>query len=223
MFDKIIKIKEKGYTPDIIFDIGAYKGTWTDDMLKIYPDAEYLLFEAIDYPELKRFSNKPNFKTFNTILNEKETIVDWYEMKNTGDSFCKEMTWHFKGCIPQQRHSTTLNKIISNNQVANKGQKILIKIDCQGAEIPILKGCGIILDRTDFIILEIPFFGKWNENTPSFLEHINFMDSIGFIVFDIADLHIINGYTMQIDMIFINKNHNFIKDVEIKVKFDGLK
>lgn len=35
------------------------------------------------------------------------------------------------------------------------------------------------------------------------------MDSIGFIPFDIADNHIINGFNIQIDMIFISKLHIF--------------
>ena len=47
MFKKLEKLKNKNYTPQIIFDIGAYQGVWTDDMLNIYPNCEYYLFEAI--------------------------------------------------------------------------------------------------------------------------------------------------------------------------------
>ncbi len=94
---------------------------------------------------------------------------------------------------------TILKTILDNN----------IKIDCQGAEIPILKGSVSILERTDFIILEIPLFGQYNEGVPNFLEHIQFMDSIGFIPYDIIDNHYIHGFNIQIDMLFINKKHEF--------------
>jgi hypothetical protein len=93
-------------------------------------------------------------------------------------------------------------------------KNILIKIDCQGSEIPILKGSTTILNKTDFIILEIPLFGQYNKGVPTFLEHIQFMDSIGFYSYDIIDNHYINGFNMQVDMLFINKNHEFNNKVK---------
>jgi hypothetical protein len=65
------------------------------------------------------------------------------------------------------------------------------------------------LEKTDFIILELPLFGQYNEGVPTFLEHISFMNSIGFIIYDIIDNHYINGFNMQIDVLFINKNNIF--------------
>ena len=53
MFDNINIIKEKGYYPDTILDIGAHHGHWTNSMKQIYDNSKYYLFEAIDYPELK--------------------------------------------------------------------------------------------------------------------------------------------------------------------------
>ena len=47
-----------------------------------------------------------------------------------------------------------------------------------------------LLQKVDFIILEMPFFGKYNENIPNFLEYIVFMDSIGFIPYDLYKLKI---------------------------------
>ena len=102
-----------------------------------------------------------------------------------------------------------LNSFVMQNGILQQAKNILIKIDCQGAEIPILKGATSILERTDFIILEIPLFGQYNEGVPTFLEHIKYMDSIGFVVYDIIDNHYINMFNMQVDVLFINKNHEF--------------
>ena len=99
--------------------------------------------------------------------------------------------------------------MILQNNILQDSKNIFIKIDCQGAEIPILKGATNILNKTDFILLEIPLFGIYNEGVPNFLEHIKFMDSIGFIPYDLIDNHYINNFNMQVDIIFINKNHNF--------------
>jgi len=208
MFDKLISIKDKGYYPDTILDIGAHHGNWTNSMRSIYNDSKYYLFEGIEYHELNKFSNT-NIKVYNVLLNDKIELVDWYEMKNTGDSIFKEKSYHFKNCEPIKRETIDLNTHILQNNILKDSKNILIKIDCQGAEIPILKGATSILEKTDFIILEIPLFGQYNEGVPNFLEHISFMDSIGFITYDIIDTHYINGFNMQVDVLFINKNHKF--------------
>tara|TARA_B110001469_G_C9327869_1_gene175119 strand:- start:32 stop:280 length:249 start_codon:yes stop_codon:yes gene_type:complete len=66
-------------------------------MITIYPDAKYYLFEGIDYKELDIFKNNNNVIVYkNILLNDKETEVDLYQEKNTGDSFLKELTHHFK-------------------------------------------------------------------------------------------------------------------------------
>lgn len=206
-----------GYKPSSILDIGAYHGNWTTSMMNIYPDSIYYLFEGIDYKELNKFKNIPNVHVYkNTLLNDKIEEVDWYEEKNTGDSFFKESTKHFANTKPIKRKTIDLNSIVNNDNIL-KNDKIFIKIDCQGAEIPILKGSTDILDRTDFIVLEIPLFGKYNENVPNFLEHIKFMDSIGFTPYDIVDNHYINNFNMQIDMLFINKCHKFNNIVQDKL------
>ena len=209
MFDKINILKEKGYFPDTILDIGAHHGNWTNSMKQIYNNSKYYLFEGIDYSELNRFQNDNNVNVYKILLNDKIDTVNWYQMKNTGDSMFKEKTYHFDNCQVIKRDTIDLNTHILNNNLFKDSKNILIKIDCQGAEIPILKGSTSILEKTDFIILEIPLFGEYNEGVPNFLEHIKFMDSIGFNTYDIIDNHYINKFNMQVDVLFINKTHNF--------------
>lgn len=211
MFTSISKLKENGYEPKTIIDIGAHIGNWTNDCLNIYPKAKYFLFEAIHYEELNRFDGLENIEvTSNTILDETQRQIKWYQMKNTGDSMFREKTGYFNNCEVISRNTTTLNDVIDSTNLEN----VLIKIDCQGAEIPILKGASDVITKTDFIILEMPFFGQYNENVPGFLEHIKYMDSIGFIPYDLCELHHSGNFTIQIDIMFINKNHNLNKTVQ---------
>jgi FkbM family methyltransferase len=208
MFNRLSVLKEKGYYPDTILDIGAHHGKWTNSMKAIYGESKYFLFEGIDYPELEQFRNTP-VKVFNVILNNTIEEVNWYQMKNTGDSIFREKTHFFKDCAVIKRITTTLDTLIAENNMLAESKNILIKIDCQGAEIPILKGGSSILNKVDFILLEIPFFGQYNEGVPNFLEHIVFMDGLGFIPYDICENHYINNFNMQIDILFISKTHSF--------------
>jgi FkbM family methyltransferase len=176
---------------------------------QIFTDSKYYLFEAIEYLELNKFDNDSNVEVYNILLNDKIEEVNWYQMKNTGDSIFREKTKFFKNCEIIKRETIDLNTYILQNNILKESKNILIKIDCQGAEISILKGSSSILEKTDFIILEIPLFGNYNEGVSSFLEHISFMNSIGFITYDIIDNHYINEFNMQVDVLFINKNHKF--------------
>ena len=208
MFDKLNILKNKGYYPDAILDIGAHKGDWTNNMRQIYNNSNYFLFEATNYSELDKLPQN-NVKIFNCILNDKIEEVEWYSIYGTGDSFFKEKSHHYENIEHIKKQTISLNALISQNNILQDAKNILIKIDCQGAEIPILKGSTDIFNKTDFILLEIPLFGQYNLNVPNFLEHITFMDSIGFTSYDIIDTHYINNFNMQIDMLFINKNHSF--------------
>lgn len=212
MFDKLLHLKTLGYSPDTILDIGAHHGNWTRRMKQIFA-CDYYLFEAIDYPQLG------TDKVYNVVLSDKIAEVDWYQMKNTGDSVFREKTHHFKNCEIIKRQTIDLNTLISQENILSESKNIFIKIDCQGSEIPILKGSTSILSRTNFILLEIPLFGVYNEGVPNFLEHIKFMDSIGFVAYDILEHHYINNFNMQIDMLFINKTHSFNTTVNEKLLY----
>jgi FkbM family methyltransferase len=211
MFASLRRLRDMGYVPETIFDIGAHHGIWTASCKNVYPTPSYHLIEAIDYPELN-FIADSNTKVYNYILNDTAKEVEWYEMCNTGDSMFKELNHSFKDCKPVVRDSTTLDLLCKENSIY--AGNTLIKIDCQGAEIPILKGASELLKHTDFIILELPFFGQYNQGVGTFLEHLQFMDSIGFIPYDLCDNHYIYGFNMQIDMIFIRKDHPFTRKVQ---------
>ena len=68
MFDKIHILINKGYIPDMIFDVGAYHGHWTTTMKGIYNDSNYYLFKAIDYSELNRFNDDRNLMFYNILF-----------------------------------------------------------------------------------------------------------------------------------------------------------
>jgi FkbM family methyltransferase len=213
MFHRLEKLKALGYIPDTILDIGACRGLWTYECKKLYPEAIYYLFEPIAYPELEQLrNNSSSTLIFHTLLDESERMVDWYEKRNTGDSMFREKTIHYNDCIPVKRRTTPLSTVIHPFLPSMK--HVFLKIDCQGAEIPILKGVGEILSKTDFILLEIPFFGQYNENVPTFLEHIQFMDTIGYVPFDILEVHTIKNFSLQIDALFISKTHSFHQRVQ---------
>jgi len=216
MIIKALKtLKSFGFEPRNILDIGANKGKWTLEIKKkVFPKAEYTLIDAIDYDEAKKvsFKNK-NINFINILLDELEHNVTWYEKRNTGDSLFKENTGYFDDCKEIKRNTTTLDSVFKKSEFFE-----LIKIDCQGAEIPILKGGKRLVEQASVIILEIPFMGEYNIGALNFYEHINFMENIGYRVFDIVELHRVDNILIQIDIIFIKKGHDFENKVDLIIK-----
>ena len=217
LFERIHQLKSKGYVPDTIFDIGAYHGHWTHDMLHIYPDATFFLYEAIEYHELSsRDFQTAKVRVFsNTLLHETETDVVWYQKKNTGDSMFRENSWVFKDCEKIVRSTTTLDQHCADHHLeVERMGSIFLKVDTQGSEIPILKGGSAIAKKADFILLEVPFFGQYNTGVPSFREHIEFMESIGFVPYDILENHYVCEFNIQVDILFIRKDHPLVDSVK---------
>jgi len=209
------KLQSFGFDAKSILDIGAYKGKWSMEVRKtVFPNSSYTLVEAIDYQELRLLSNRyDNINFFNLLLDEKEQNVTWYEKRNTGDSIFKENTSYFEDSEKIERLTTTLDKSFSSHYTFD-----LIKIDCQGAELPILKGGKKLVQSAKVIILEVPFMGQYNIGVSNFFEHIKYMQEIGYSVFDIVELHRVEDILIQIDLIFIKNGHGFEKHVDQIIK-----
>lgn len=201
----INRLKQLGFNPENILDIGAYHGKWTDNIRMIYPLSNYTLIEAIDYDELNRFENDSRVTIIKKVLSNEEKEVNWYQMKNTGDSLFRENTKCFENCEVIKKNTTTLDSIFSNGEIFE-----FIKLDVQGAELLVLDGGKELIKKAQFITLETPFVGEYNKNAPSFSEYISYMDNIGFVPFDILEYHKINNFILQIDIIFIRKGHELI-------------
>jgi hypothetical protein len=42
----LLRLKQIGFEPAIIYDLGAHRGDWTREASRVYPNAQYFLFEA---------------------------------------------------------------------------------------------------------------------------------------------------------------------------------
>jgi hypothetical protein len=190
----LLKNKHR-FNPKSVLDLGAYHGNWSKTVKNIFPEAEFFMIDAIDYDELK-YCNIP-YKI--SVLYSKKTKVPWYEKRNTGDSIFKETTGHFVNTVETWKDTDTLDSLFEGKQFD------FVKIDCQGAEIPILKGGQELIKKTEVILLELPFAGQYNMGVASFQEHICYMKSIGFLPYDIVELHRASDILIQVDLLFIRE------------------
>jgi FkbM family methyltransferase len=166
--------------------------------------------DAKDYPQRDKHS-----PFIQAILSKEKGEVDWYDIEGgngAGNSYYKETTSHYAETAPVKRTCTTLNILFEENKITNDFD--FIKIDVQGAELDILAGASKLLDNAQVILLEVPFVGEVNKNAPRFLDYISFMDKIGFTCYDLVEIHRHYGMLLQVDIMFIKKNHPILERMQ---------
>jgi FkbM family methyltransferase len=110
-----------------------------------------------------------------------------------------------------QIKTRTLDSIINE---FNFGEVDLLKLDVQGHELEVLKGSINLLKSVEFVLLEMTLM-PISDHEPIFLEVLQFMDAVGFQLYDISSL-IYKPYDKalyQIDGLFVKKDSKYINTI----------
>lgn len=206
--DRLEVLKNKGFFPRVIYDIGAYKGEWTMDVKKIFKSAEFILFEANEQHEfdLKKLGVPYFIKT----LGNREDMVMFYSIGGTGDSVLREQTHHYQQglCNEQMVKMSTLDNVV---HTYNLPLPDFVKMDVQGAEKMIIEGGVAIIRNAEVIILEVGIL-QYNHGAPLIAEMINFMELLGYCVNDFVEFHYLpTRELIQVDILFIKNNSPLIR------------
>lgn len=204
----MILLKNKGFNPQVIYDIGAHKGDWAKETKNVFPNAQFFLFEANPrhQPELAA----TDFPYFLALLGQQEQITSFYSNGSTGDSIFPEQTKHYQGSNYEtaQLQMRTLAGLVEKN---NLPLPDFIKMDVQGAEKLIIEGSPEIIKHAEVIILEAKIL-EYNLGAPMAHEMISLMDDFGYRIQDLVEAHYLpTGELIDIDLLFIKKESNLIK------------
>ena len=198
----LLELQKNGLNIDIIFDIGAYKGKWSELLSNTsLKNKNFYLFEANE--ENKIFLENSRFKSFFKVLSDKKKKVKFFSNSSTGDSYLIEQTSFYK-----EKFKTIIKETITLDELVEK-EKIplpnFIKIDTQGSELDILKGAQKTIEHCSLIYLECPFI-EYNLNAPNLNEYLNYLKSINFFPLDICEIHKMDNIVIQIDILFLKKD-----------------
>lgn len=207
-------LKNKGFNSSFCLDIGACIGEFAHIFKSIWDNnsSDILLIEANKDNEKELMHSGFHYKIA-LLGNEEKEEVDFFKIKNgynTGNSIFKEQTKHYTGdnFTTDKLPMTTVDKLLETHW--NK-KPDFIKMDVQGAELLILEGAKKSLTNCQFILLETQLL-EYNKNAPMISDVFKYMEKIGFQLYDhLANHYLPNGDLMQMDILFINKNSQFIK------------
>jgi FkbM family methyltransferase len=199
-------VKENGFAPQTIVDIGAHVGGWSWLASQIFPLAKFFMIEANPDHEaaLKDSLDQIGQESEYAILllgPEERSATTFYKL-DTGSSALPELTSF-------QRTEVTLPMSTLDGFMHGRECRlpILLKLDVQGFELEVLGGAMDVLARSELVVMETSLI-PYNENAPLFAEVVRFMAQRDFVVFDFCgQLRRETDHALfQADVVFVRKD-----------------
>lgn len=175
---------EMSVKPRVVYDLGACVLHWTSRAKKVWPDAEFYAFEAMEDSEfLFKEKGVPYYIGLFSDQDGKE--IGFYE--NTehpgGNSYYQENTEFSPPAafLFDESHRVVKRSVTLDTAVKLKGFPLpdLIKMDVQGAEMDVLRGAKDSLKNCKDLILELQHV-EYNRGAPLKDEVIAYVESLGF-------------------------------------------
>ena len=175
-------VKENGFVPQTIVDIGAHVGDWSRLASQIFPMAKFFMIEGNpDHDAALKDSVHQigqNSEYAISLLGPEERSATTFCKLDTGSSVLPELTSF-------QRTEVTLPMSTLDGFMSGRECRlpILLKLDVQGFELEVLRGAVDVLARSELVIMETSLI-PYNENAPLLAEVVRFMAQRDFVVFD---------------------------------------
>ncbi len=200
-------LRVNGFSPTNILDIGAFEGEWTRMCQAIFPESNFLMFEAQES------------KT-NILAQQKSSKVDFHigllgpEMNLKSKFYINETV---SSALPETEKNNqdyveipmfTVDEVIRAKGISSVD---FIKLDVQGFELEVLKGATKALENAEVVLMEVSLI-EINKGAPLINEVMNFMSNKDFVCYDICSIvrRPLDKALWQTDLIFVKKSSRLV-------------
>ncbi len=165
----------------VVFDIGANKGDWTREALKINPKLDIFAFEPDPAMraifEANKFSK--NVRCENQGLGaKKERRILYLHKESPGmNSFVKRALFKDSELAPEEVAVTTLDAYCAENHI---GKIDFMKIDVEGFELDVLRGARAMIHEKRISIIQFEYGGTYLDSHSSLKEVFDFFKESGY-------------------------------------------
>jgi len=178
-FNYLVKLKESGFEPKVIYDIGSCVLHWTNKAKLLWPEAKIILFDAFREAEFL-YSNYEYH--MGVLCDQDHREVRFYKNVDYpgGNSYYREVGYENGKLFPKENYTVeigmTLDTVVKTRQFPLPD---LIKIDVQGSEKDILSGGVETLSNATHLICEMQHT-NYNDGAPKVSETLPFIESLGW-------------------------------------------
>jgi FkbM family methyltransferase len=207
------KLKANGFKPEMVVDVGTSNGEFFNECVNVWPDAEYILFDAREESDTSIRQTITDMLIppkvtlyYDTLLGSHNQMATFY-VQNAGSSIFPEDT-----AFPKERTEKSTQKlspILLNHFKKNRYpglQSSFLKIDCQGAELAILAGLEHEISCFEVIQLEVALL-EYNLGAPNVAQVHAYMDRRGYALYDFGSAfgRQTDGAIFHMDWVFVAK------------------
>ena len=208
----LLRLRDYGFAPNGIVDVGAHDGLFARTARRVFPRARILMVEALPEKEsvLRTVARDLGHADHAiALLGEDDGeakpffVVDTAgrpDLVKTGSSTFRENSPFpmLELSIPQRRLDGVL--------AAFDATCPFVKLDVQGAELAVLRGLGGRLAEVEVIMTEMSLV-SYNEGAPLMADVVAQLKAWGFVLFDIVEEHRYrDGRLLQVDGLFVRED-----------------
>ena len=196
-------LEERHRVPATVIDVGACYGT--PELYQAFPDSYHILFEPLPEMEqhlsrvLKNYKGEYHMIALGDEVGERVMSVDPNNLAST--TFIEK-----KDAQAIVVQVDTLDNFFQDRDIQ---EPVLLKTDCQGYDMHVLRGGNNFLKRVDAVICEVNMFHPaGNMELPDFGDSVVTMRDLGFAVYDIVSYQTrpFDDALGYVDLVFAREN-----------------
>lgn len=216
-----------GLDPGTIIDVGAAGGT--PELLAAFPRAGVVMYEPLEefQSDLQRVLVSRHSALVAAAAGPVSGTTTFYVHPNQleGSSAYQETMGEVADGIARTVPTVRVDSSFDREEFPGP---YVLKIDVQGGELDVLRGCDGILAETAALCLEVSLF-SFMKDAPQFTEVIDVVADLGFVAWDIVPgwTRPLDGALGQVDIVFVpvdsplRKDHAFATEEQFR-QLNGL-
>jgi FkbM family methyltransferase len=201
-------LKKLNFQPRTVIDVGVAYGT--PPLYDAFPDAYFYLFEVLAEFE-------PNLKQILQTVRGEYHLCGLAEQSSTGTVYVTEQTTGASLVNPSavvgDPHARPVPTRCLDDVFAERmpDGPVLLKTDCQGGDLNVIKGGKQFVQRCDVVIMEVGMFRYWGGTVPDFAAVVAYMREEGFVPYDFFGFlsRPLDGALGQLDVAFVKDSGPF--------------
>lgn len=205
------RLARLGFTPGVVFDVGAYRGDFARLCRTLWPAARIAAFEPLPEKaaQLRSLAGALSpLDVFECALGASCAANVVLHMRETASSILEEHV--AKSSASCRCRMRTVDEVV---QTMDYPTPDLLKIDVQGYELEVLKGAECSLSRAQVILAEVNLIDI-HEGVPLLAQTTQWLDARGWVAYDVCGLtrRPLDGALWQADLLFVPKDSRLRSD-----------
>jgi FkbM family methyltransferase len=194
------RMREQGFAPQVVVDVGAAAGDWTVSCRRVFRDAQYLMVEPLPVYRQRLEALVDGDVRYRAVAAGRTATELPLLVPNRpgGSSFLpssREGDLYFKGAVDVP--------VVPLDDLDVPSGRTLLKLDVQGYELEVLAGASHLMERVEVIVAESSIY-PFQKGMPLIHELISYVVHLDYRLYDIADeLRWPSGGLAQVDLVFV--------------------